>query len=85
MLLHQDKQVMVFVHSRKDTVNAARTLYQMAIDEAVTDLFVPDPDVAAYQRAMSDLRSTKGRELRELVPKGLWNCHHAGMPRSDRN
>ena len=83
-LLRHDKQVMVFVHSRKDTVNAARTLYQMAIDEGVTDLFVPDPDDAAFQRAMSDLKTTKGRELRDIVPKGF-GCHHAGMPRTDRN
>ena len=83
-LLRQDKQVMIFVHSRKDTVNAARTMYQMAIDEGVTDLFVPDPDDAAFQRAMSDLKTTKGRELRDIVPKGF-GCHHAGMPRTDRN
>ena len=83
-LLRQDKQVMVFVHSRKDTVNAARTFYQMAVDEGVTDLFIPDPEDGAFQRAMSDLKTTKGRELRDIVPKGF-GCHNAGMPRTDRN
>ena len=83
-LLRQDKQVMVFVHSRKDTVNASRTLYQMAVDEGVTDLFVSDPDGGAFQRALSDLKTTKGRELRDIVPKGF-GCHNAGMPRTDRN
>ena len=83
-LLKQDKQVMVFVHSRKETVNAARTLYQMAVDEGLTDLFLGDPEDGAVQRAMSDLKTTKGRELRDIVPKGF-GCHHAGMPRTDRN
>jgi antiviral helicase SLH1 len=83
-LLRQDKQVMVFVHSRKDTVNAARILYQMAVDEGVTDLFLPEPDGPAFQRALSDLKTTKGRELRDIIPKGF-GCHNAGMPRTDRN
>lgn len=83
-LLKQDKQVMIFVHSRKDTVLAARTLYQQAIDDGLENLFVPDPTVPAYARAISDLKSTRGRELRDIVPKGF-GCHNAGMPRSDRN
>ena len=29
-------------------------------------------------------RPPKGRELRDIVPKGF-GCHHAGMPRTDRN
>lgn len=33
---------------------------------------------------MKDMKQTKGRELRELVPQGF-GTHHAGMPRSDRN
>ncbi|KAH0845004.1 hypothetical protein AYO21_04074 [Fonsecaea monophora] len=83
-LLKQDKQVMVFVHSRKDTVLAARTLYQMAVDDGCAELFAPDADNPAYVRAMADLKITRGRELREIVPKGF-GCHNAGMPRSDRN
>ena len=83
-LLQQDKQVMVFVHSRKDTVNAANALYSMAVDDGCTDLFVPDPGDAAYQQAVGDLKQTRARELRDIVPKGF-GCHNAGMPRSDRN
>ena len=82
-VLKQDKQVMVFVHSRKDTVNAAKTLYQMAVDEGVADLFVPEGE-PAFDAAMSDLKTTRGRELRDIVPKGF-GCHNAGMARSDRN
>ncbi|KIX02526.1 uncharacterized protein Z518_08467 [Rhinocladiella mackenziei CBS 650.93] len=83
-LLKQDKQVMIFVHSRKDTVLAARTLYTMAVDDGSADLFAPEPNNPAFLRAMSDLKTTRGRELRDIVPKGF-GCHHAGMARSDRN
>jgi len=83
-LLRQDKQVMVFVHSRKDTVNAARTLYSQAVDDGCADLFIPAPDHPAYSRAMAELKTTRGRELRDIVPKGF-GCHNAGMARSDRN
>jgi antiviral helicase SLH1 len=82
-LLQQDKQIMVFVHSRKDTVATARMLHQMAVDDGCTDLFF-DPADNAYLRAMNDLKSTRGRELRDIIPKGF-GCHNAGMARSDRN
>lgn len=82
-MLELGHQVMVFVHSRKDTVNTARTFIQMAVDEQCQDLFECH-DVDGYSAAIRDLRNTKGRELRELVPKGF-GIHHAGMPRSDRN
>jgi antiviral helicase SLH1 len=82
-MLELGHQVMVFVHSRKDTVKTARTFIQMATDQQCLDLF-DCHDVPGYGAAAKDLRSTKGRELRELVPKGF-GTHHAGMPRSDRN
>lgn len=82
-MLELGHQVMVFVHSRKDTVNTARTYIQMAADQDCLDL-LDCRNVQGFAAAMRDLRSSKGRELRELVPKGF-GTHHAGMPRSDRN
>lgn len=82
-MLEQGHQVMVFVHSRKDTVNTARTFIQMAADQGCLDL-LDCQKVEGYSNAMRDLKNTRGRELRELVPKGF-GTHHAGMPRSDRN
>lgn len=76
-------QVMVFVHSRKDTVKTARMLWDMATEEGVTDLFDPS-NHEDYTSALRDVRQSKGKELRELVQKGM-GTHHAGMPRSDRN
>ena len=82
-MLEQGHQVMVFVHSRKDTVGTARTFIQMAADQGCLDLF-DCQETEGYANAMRDLKNTRGRELRELVPKGF-GTHHAGMPRSDRN
>ena len=82
-MLGQGHQIMVFVHSRKDTVSTARTFIQMAADQDCADL-LDCHRVDGYSSAISQLKNTKGRELRELVPKGF-GTHHAGMPRTDRN
>nr|POE89847.1 putative helicase mug81 [Quercus suber] len=82
-MLEVGHQVMVFVHGRKDTVKTARMLYEMAVDEGVSDLFDPSTH-ANYSNALRDVKQSKGREIRELVSKGM-GTHHAGMPRSDRN
>ena len=82
-MLQLGHQVMVFVHSRKDTVTTARTFLQMAADQDCSELF-DCHEVGGYTNAIRDLRTAKGRELKELVPKGF-GTHHAGMPRADRN
>ncbi|AEO66925.1 uncharacterized protein THITE_2115485 [Thermothielavioides terrestris NRRL 8126] len=82
-MLEQDHQVMVFVHSRRDTQATAKMLYEKATDEACVGLFDPSGH-EKYEMAMKDVKSTKAREIRDLVPKGL-GIHHAGMARSDRN
>jgi antiviral helicase SLH1 len=82
-MLKRGHQIMVFVHSRKDTVKTARRLHELAIDEGCSDLFDPT-DHPRYENAVRDMKQSKGRELRELLGKGM-GTHHAGMPRSDRN
>jgi len=82
-MLEQGHQIMVFVHGRKDTVNTGRSFIQMAQDQQCQDLF-DCSKVEGYANAIKDLKNTRGRELRELVPRGF-ATHHAGMPRSDRN
>lgn len=82
-MLERGHQIMVFVHSRKDTVKTARTLYEMATEQGLTELF--DPSMSdGYTQALKDVKQSKGKEIRELVAKGM-GTHHAGMPRSDRN
>ncbi|OJD22204.1 hypothetical protein ACJ73_06450 [Blastomyces percursus] len=82
-MLERGHQVMVFVHSRKETLNTARLLYQMAVENQCADLFSP-LEHENYSQALRDVKTSRGRELRDLVPKGL-GTHHAGMARSDRN
>jgi len=82
-MLERGHQVMVFVHSRKDTVKTARQLLEMAQEQGVSDLFDPSSH-EGYTNAVRDVKTSKGREIRELVAKGM-GTHHAGMPRSDRN
>jgi antiviral helicase SLH1 len=74
---------MVFVHSRKDTFNTAKMLYEKAIDNFCVDLF-QNMEHPLYESAVKEMKSSRGRELRELLPKGI-GIHHAGMARSDRN
>ena len=83
-MLNKGHQVMVFVHSRKDTVNTARMLYQMALDDGCVNLFQLASHNPAYQRAAADMKNTRSRELRDLIPKGF-ATHNAGMARADRN
>ncbi|KAI9851546.1 MAG: hypothetical protein M1838_003378 [Thelocarpon superellum] len=82
-MLRHGHQVMVFVHSRKETVSTARRLYEMAVEDQCEDLFSPS-EHPAYDAAVREMKTSRAREIRELLPKGL-GTHHAGMARSDRN
>ncbi|KAI1381754.1 Sec63-domain-containing protein [Hypoxylon crocopeplum] len=82
-MLEQDHQVMVFVHSRRDTLLTAKMLYQKATEQNDVDLFDPMGH-PYYEQAIRDMKTSKARELRDLLPKGL-GIHHAGLTRSDRN
>ena len=82
-MLRQGHQVMVFVHSRKDTVMTARTLHKMAVEDACDSLFSCHEN-EGYSAAVRDMRHARARELRDLFANGL-GVHHAGLTRSDRN
>ena len=82
-MLQQGHQIMVFVHSRKETVACARKFIVMAQEQDCTNLF-DRHEIVGYSQAMTNLKHTRSRELRDLIPKGF-GTHHAGMPRSDRN
>lgn len=82
-MLERGHQVMVFVHSRKDTYKSAMDLFERAQKDMSTDLFDPSSH-DAYDAAVREMQKSRGRELRELLGKGM-GTHHAGMARSDRN
>ncbi|KJZ79284.1 hypothetical protein HIM_01435 [Hirsutella minnesotensis 3608] len=82
-MLERGHQVMVFVHSRKDTMVTARMLHQKAMEQMCSDLFDPSGH-PRYDQAARDMKSTRSKDIRELLSKGI-GIHHAGMARADRN
>ena len=81
-LVKQGHQVMVFVHSRKDTVKTAQFLKQESCQTNELDIFSmkQDPSYSLYAK---QVQSSKNKELKELYEFGF-SIHHAGMSRSDR-
>ncbi|KIK95504.1 hypothetical protein PAXRUDRAFT_11409 [Paxillus rubicundulus Ve08.2h10] len=82
-LVRQGHQVMVFVHARKETVNAAQTLKDTATAEGtLEDYSCQDhPQWNFFRRSIGESRN---KEMKQLFDDGF-GIHHAGMLRSDRN
>lgn len=81
-MVKRGSQVMVFVHSRKDTVKTARTFLRMARDNHESDLF--SASELSHSLSQQLLSKLKDKDLKELFQFGF-GCHHAGMSRADRN
>lgn len=75
-------QVMVFVHSRKETANTMRSIRELASQNETIDEF---NTLDHKERSRFDPRVVKSRnkDLSELYNSGF-GIHHAGMLRSDR-
>ncbi|ODV88104.1 hypothetical protein CANARDRAFT_26259 [[Candida] arabinofermentans NRRL YB-2248] len=82
-MLEQDHQVMIFVHSRKDTVNTAKTFMRFAGERAQTSYF-DCSESEKYTLFEKEMNKNKNKDVRELFQMGF-GVHHAGMMRSDRN
>ena len=82
-MLELGHQVMLFVHSRKDAFRSAMNIFEKAMEHNCLDIFDPTQH-PQYDSAVRDMRNSRGKELRELLPKAM-GTHHAGMARSDRN
>lgn len=82
-LVQQGHQVMVFVHARKETVNAALTLKDVAnLEGTLDDYSCQDhPRWGIFRRNIGESRN---KEMKQLFDHGF-GIHHAGMLRSDRN
>lgn len=78
-------QVMVFVHSRKDTAKTAQTYISMAQHNGELDLFDTSETCDSYDWFKREAAGkNRSKDLRELFQHGF-GVHHAGMLRSDRN
>lgn len=81
-MIQNGYQVMVFVHSRKDTVKSSRTFISMAQSNSELDLFAPDPSMQT--KYAKELAKNRDRDIKEIFQFGF-GVHHAGLARTDRN
>lgn len=82
MLRAGKHQVIVFVHSRKETAKTARFLRDTAMAQDKLNLFLPDYGLS--REVITSMQSTvKNGDLKDLMAFGF-GIHHAGMSRDDR-
>lgn len=76
-----NNQILVFVHSRKETSTTARALRDQALANDELGKFIKDDARRELLTAMAE--DAKNQQLKELLPYGF-AIHHAGMTRADR-
>lgn len=77
------QQVLIFVHSRKETAKTARFLRDKATEEETLDRFL-HRDLASREILRSESEQAQNQDLKNLLPTGF-AIHHAGLSRSDRS
>eukprot|EP00112_Aurelia_sp_Birch-Aquarium-sp1_P011482 Seg2414.1 transcript_id=Seg2414.1/GoldUCD/mRNA.D3Y31 product="U5 small nuclear ribonucleoprotein 200 kDa helicase" protein_id=Seg2414.1/GoldUCD/D3Y31 len=75
-------QVLVFVHSRKETGKTARALRDLCLERDTLGQFLRE-DSASTEVLRTEADQVKNLELKDLLPYGF-AIHHAGMSRVDR-
>ncbi|XP_034244320.1 putative U5 small nuclear ribonucleoprotein 200 kDa helicase isoform X2 [Thrips palmi] len=75
-------QVLVFVHSRKETGKTARAIRDMCLEKDSLGQFLKEGS-ASMEVLRTEAEQVKNSELRDLLPYGF-AIHHAGMSRVDR-
>eukprot|EP00656_Telonema_subtile_P033410 TRINITY_DN3701_c0_g1_i2.p1 TRINITY_DN3701_c0_g1~~TRINITY_DN3701_c0_g1_i2.p1 ORF type:complete len:1741 (-),score=696.10 TRINITY_DN3701_c0_g1_i2:270-5492(-) len=74
-------QMLVFVHTRKDTTKTAQAIKDMALDNDELTKFLKED--SSREILSTEAENVKSQELQELLPYGF-AIHHAGMTRTDR-
>ena len=76
-------QILVFVHSRKETVKTAKAVLDMFLENGTISQLLPETS-ASYEVLRQEAENVKNcPELKDLLPYGF-ACHHAGMSRVNR-
>ncbi|KAJ8772568.1 hypothetical protein K2173_027745 [Erythroxylum novogranatense] len=75
-------QVLIFVHSRKETAKTARAIRDSALANDTLGRFLKE-DSASREILQSHTDIVKSNDLKDLLPYGF-AIHHAGMTRGDR-
>ncbi|ESO10442.1 hypothetical protein HELRODRAFT_183600 [Helobdella robusta] len=76
-------QVLVFVHSRKETGKTARAIRDMCLENDLLGQFLKESS-ASTEVLRRDAQDVNNHELKDLMPYGF-AIHHAGMTRVDRS
>ncbi|KAJ1427305.1 Sec63 Brl domain-containing protein, partial [Ochromonadaceae sp. CCMP2298] len=80
--LTRGKQVMIFVHARKETSKSAEAMADLSGKFCTTDL-LENVHHEKYTLWKKQVDKSRSREVQQLFAKGL-GVHHAGMLRADR-
>jgi len=75
-------QVLIFVHSRKETAKTAKFIKEEALKKETLTKILKD-DSASREILQTEADSVKSADLKDLLPYGF-GIHHAGMTRADR-
>ncbi|KAL2643968.1 hypothetical protein R1flu_011555 [Riccia fluitans] len=75
-------QILIFVHSRKETAKTARAIRDQALTNDTLGRFLKE-DSVSREILQAETDAVKSNDLRELLPYGF-AIHHAGMARQDR-
>lgn len=76
-------QILVFVHSRKDTIQTAKYIRDSATEGGTLNLFFSGNNNVSREIILDELNNVKSNNLKEILPCGI-GIHHAGLVRSDR-
>ncbi|EGC38998.1 DEAD/DEAH box helicase [Dictyostelium purpureum] len=77
-----EHQILIFVHSRRETGKTGKDIRDRAVEDKLTDRLLKNPETREILRESS--KDVKDATLKELLPYGI-GIHHAGLARSDRD
>ncbi|KAF7913635.1 uncharacterized protein EAF01_000041 [Botrytis porri] len=76
-------QMIIFVHSRKETAKTARYIRDKALEMETIGQILRSDVSGTRETLASEAEEVSDRELKDLLPYGF-GIHHAGMNRPDR-
>lgn len=81
-MIQRGYQVMVFVHSRKETIKSSRNFISLAQSNHEIDQFAPEE--STKNRYVKEMAKNRDKDIKEIFQYGF-GVHHAGLARTDRN
>lgn len=76
-------QILVFVHSRKETGRTAKIIRDLALAKDELHRFIGGDSSSTKELLDQESQEAQSTDLKDLLPFGL-GIHHAGLSRKDR-